>query len=53
MAVFLTAAASWVLAGADGAAEPVPARGDRRAALTVMALALAVGWHALRRAAAR
>jgi hypothetical protein len=53
MAVFLAAAASWVLAGADGAGNLFRPGAIDVAALAVMALALAVGWHALRRAAAR
>jgi hypothetical protein len=53
MAVFLAAAASWVLAGADGTGNLFRPGAIDVAALAVMALALAVGWHALRRTAAR
>jgi hypothetical protein len=53
MAVFLAAAASWVLAGAHGAGNLFRPGAIDVAALAVMGLALAVGWHALRRTAAR
>jgi hypothetical protein len=53
MAVFLAAAASWVLAGTHGAGTLFRPGAIDVAALAVMALALAVGWHALRRTALR
>ena len=53
MAVFLAAAASWVLAGQHGAGNLFRPGAIDVAALAVMALALAVGWHALHRTASR
>ena len=51
MAVFLAAAASWVLAGQPGPGNLFRPGAIDVAALAVMALALAVGWHALHRTA--
>jgi hypothetical protein len=53
MAVFLAGAASWVLAGQHGPGTLFRPGAIDVAALAAMALALAVGWHALRRTAAR
>jgi hypothetical protein len=53
MAVFLAAAASWVLAGPDGPGTLFRPGVIDVAALAAMTLALAVGWQALRRTAAR
>jgi hypothetical protein len=53
MAVFLAGAASWVLAGQHGPGTLFRPGAIDVAALAVMALALAVGWHALRRTASR
>jgi hypothetical protein len=49
MAVFLAGAASWVLAGPHGPGTLFRPGAIDVAALAVMALALAVGWHAVRR----
>jgi hypothetical protein len=53
MAVFLAAAASWVLAAGHGPGNLFRPGAIDVAALAVMALALAVGWQALRRTAPR
>lgn len=53
MAVFLAAAASWVLAGQHGPGSLFRPGAIDVAALGVMALALAVGWQALHRTALR
>jgi hypothetical protein len=50
MAVFLAAAACWVLAGGGGPRDLFRAGAIDVAALLVMALALAVGWRAVHRA---
>jgi hypothetical protein len=51
MAVFLAGAASWVLAGQHGPGALFRPGAIDVAALAVMTLALAVGWHAVRRTA--
>jgi hypothetical protein len=53
MAVFLAGAASWVLAGPHGPGPLFRPGAIDVAALAAMALALAVGWQALRRTALR